>query len=65
MNSSYKNINSNNYKNGLKFLINIFSKISQFTGQKVEIEIITGVKENDVRMENEFRNLTDNVYSLY
>ena len=65
INSSYKKINSNNYKNGLKYLINIFSKISQFTGQKVEIEIITGVKE---KMMSEWkmnsRNLTDNVYSL-
>ncbi len=65
--SGGKEFNKKVYTEGLKFLIKIFNEIEKFTGNKPEIEIITGVPGNRKKMElwrRNSKNLTDELYEI-
>ena len=65
--SGGKEFNKKVYAKGLDFLTNIFNKIEKFTGNKPEIEIITGMPGKPKKMENWRKNskkLTDELYEI-
>ena len=66
--SGGKEFNKKVYTQGLKFLFKIFNEIEKFTGNKPEIEIITGLPNNKKKVEDWRRNstnLTDELYEIF
>ena len=63
--SNHKNKNVQVYTEGLNFLNKVFKKIKDFTGKKVEIEIITGVPGKKIdKFKMNSRSYADEAYKV-
>jgi len=63
--SNHKNKNVQVYTEGLNFLNKVFKKIKDFTGKKVEIEIITGVPGKKIdKFKMNSRSYADEAYQV-
>ena len=63
--SNHKNKNVQVYTEGLNFLNKVFKKIKDFTGKKVEIEIITGVPGKKIdKFKMNSRSYADEAYEI-
>lgn len=63
--SNHKNKNVQVYTEGLNFLNKVFKKIKDFTGKKVEIEIITGVPGKKIdKFKMNSRSYADEAYEV-